>query len=72
LIQFYQSPLGQKVIAAAPGISLESQKIGSAWGQKIAEEIFNEAKKTETQKTKTEKQPAKSPATAKPTKSASH
>lgn len=45
LITFYQSPLGQKVVAAAPQIATESMIAGSAWGQAKAAEIMQEMAK---------------------------
>lgn len=42
LIQFYQTPLGQKVIAVAPAVSKESYAVGSAWGEQMAREVIEE------------------------------
>ena len=42
LLKFYASPLGQKVIAATPGISRESVIAGQAWGAKIGAEAAKE------------------------------
>jgi hypothetical protein len=72
LIQFYQTPLGQRVIATMPDISRESQAVGSAWGQEIAGEIISELKKKEAaQPAPAKPQPQKSPA-AKSGKATSH
>jgi uncharacterized protein len=42
LIQFFQTPLGQKMIRITPQISKESYKIGSDWGQQTALEVIHE------------------------------
>ncbi len=39
LIEFYQTPLGRKLIAAQPAIVQESMVIGSEWGEKKGAEI---------------------------------
>jgi uncharacterized protein len=35
IIQFYGTPLGQKLLKVSPDISRESQTIGYQWGSKI-------------------------------------
>ncbi len=40
LIQFYESPLGQKVIKTLPQIMQESMAMGQQWGQRIALRVF--------------------------------
>ncbi len=40
LIEFYQSPLGQRLIKANPAIMQESMAVGMAWGQQKAAEVF--------------------------------
>ena len=42
LLAFYQSPLGQKVIATLPEVNRESMAIGQAWGRKQAQAIMTE------------------------------
>jgi uncharacterized protein len=42
LIQFFQTPLGQKMVRITPEISQETYKIGSDWGQQTAVEIIHE------------------------------
>ena len=72
LIQFYQTPLGQKVISVIPAISRESYVVGSAWGQAKAQEVINELQAKEAAKPKPapdKPKPAKAPP-AKPKKPA--
>ncbi|MES2460395.1 MAG: DUF2059 domain-containing protein [Armatimonadota bacterium] len=72
LIQFYRTPLGQKVISTTPGISRDSQAIGSAWGQEIAQDIIRELKEKEAAKPSGAKaKPTKAPANNKPRKTVS-
>jgi hypothetical protein len=40
LIGFYQTDLGQKLLAAQPKLSQEAFKLGQAWGEKVAGETF--------------------------------
>ena len=47
LLSFYQTPLGQKVIATLPQISRESMTIGQAWGQKQARAVLQELQREE-------------------------
>jgi hypothetical protein len=42
LVAFYQTPLGAKVTATLPGITQDSQAVGAAWGQEIAQEVIQE------------------------------
>jgi len=42
LIQFYQSPLGQRFLQVMPQVSGETIAIGMQWGQKISREIWAE------------------------------
>ena len=42
LIEFYESPLGQRLIEVTPLISQESMIIGQRWGERIGLEIFKE------------------------------
>jgi hypothetical protein len=39
LIDFYSTPLGQRVIEQTPSIMQESMTIGAQWGQSKANEI---------------------------------
>lgn len=59
LIQFYQTPLGQRVIATLPGLSHDSQVVGSAWGQEIAQEVIHDIKEREASQTPAKTKPAK-------------
>ena len=40
---FYESPTGQKVLAAMPKAMQESMKIGQEWGEKIGKQAAAEA-----------------------------
>ncbi len=42
LIQFYESPLGQRMVKVLPQITRESQLAGAQLGQRIAREVFQE------------------------------
>jgi hypothetical protein len=42
LIQFYESPIGKKLLDITPLITQESYHIGEEWGQKLALDILNE------------------------------
>jgi hypothetical protein len=42
LIEFYQSPLGQKMLAKMPLVSTECIEAGAEWGRKIGARIENE------------------------------
>jgi len=44
LIQFYQSPIGKKVISNTPLIMQESMQIGQTWGQKLGEKLVERIK----------------------------
>ncbi len=35
---FYRSPVGQKFIAAMPGLAADAMKMGSAWGEQVGRE----------------------------------
>lgn len=39
LIQFYQSPVGKKVIATMPGVMQESMHIGEMWGKEVSDKL---------------------------------
>jgi hypothetical protein len=42
LIQFYESPVGRKLLAVTPSITQDSYGIGQAWGEKLAQDIIDE------------------------------
>ena len=42
LIEFYQTPLGQKVISESSAILSESMAVGQEWGKRIANQIIQE------------------------------
>ena len=44
LIEFYKTPLGQKVVDKLPLISQDSYKAGEEWGQRISEKIISRLK----------------------------
>lgn len=45
LIQFYESPIGKKLLEVTPLISQESYSVGEIWGQRLANEIISELRK---------------------------
>ena len=47
LLAFYQTPLGQKVIATMPQITQESMTIGQEWGRKQAQAVIRELQQEE-------------------------
>ena len=44
MIDFYESPIGKKVIAATPLIMQESMKAGQEWGKSIGERVVEKLK----------------------------
>ncbi|MEN8447481.1 MAG: DUF2059 domain-containing protein, partial [Cyanobacteria bacterium J06555_13] len=42
LIEFYESPVGQSLLAKTPTVTQESIVAGQAWGMEIAEELITE------------------------------
>ncbi len=40
LTAFYQSPLGQKVVATNPAVVQDSMEVGQIWGQQIAQRVM--------------------------------
>lgn len=42
LLEFYGTPLGQKLLSALPNITREAQSIGYQWGYKIGEDSVKE------------------------------
>lgn len=47
LIKFYQSPAGQRFIAAQPSIVQESQQAGQSWGEMIARMVGDSLQKSQ-------------------------
>jgi hypothetical protein len=45
LIEFYESPVGRKVIRVTPAMTEESMQMGQSYGAILAEEILRELKK---------------------------
>jgi hypothetical protein len=45
LIQFYESPIGKKLLDVTPSLTQESYRIGEEWGQNLALEVLNELRK---------------------------
>ena len=41
LIAFYETPLGQKMIAKFPVLTQESMQLGGLWGQQVALDAYN-------------------------------
>jgi hypothetical protein len=44
VVEFYRTPVGQKVIRTLPDITRESSAIGERWGAERAEEVLEELK----------------------------
>ena len=44
LTDFYQTPIGKKVISNTPLIMQESMQAGQSWGQKIGEKVIENLK----------------------------
>jgi hypothetical protein len=42
LIQFYESPIGMRLLEATPQITIESYTAGQEWGQKMGRDVVNE------------------------------
>ena len=42
LVQFYQTPLGQKALGVLPKLSAEAQSVGSKWGQDLGRQSMIE------------------------------
>ena len=66
LLAFYQTPLGQKVIATLPQISQESLQAGQQWGRSIAEQVIQELQKRDEQADSAKKDAPKTAPAAKP------
>ncbi|MCC6461938.1 MAG: DUF2059 domain-containing protein [Saprospiraceae bacterium] len=41
LIVFYESPVGQKMVAQMPAVMQESMAVGQEWGREIAEKVIS-------------------------------
>jgi hypothetical protein len=46
LIQFYESPLGRRLVEETPGITQDSMEAGQEWGMRLGEKIMLELKKS--------------------------
>jgi uncharacterized protein len=44
MIEFYQTPLGKKLILTMPQIMQESMQVGQTWGKEIGEKVYNNLK----------------------------
>jgi hypothetical protein len=42
LIQFYESPIGKKLLSVTPLITKEASRIGEEWGERLALDILEE------------------------------
>ena len=47
LIEFFESPVGQKLIQKQPLITQESMVVGMAWGRKISMNVLQKLRETE-------------------------
>ncbi len=45
LIEFFQSPVGKKLVSVQPEIMKESMQVGQQWGEKIGNEVTAELQK---------------------------
>lgn len=45
LLEFYRSPLGQKMLAETPGLARESMLAGQAWGAKLGADVAGQLAK---------------------------
>lgn len=45
LIEFYKTPMGQKIVKEAPAIQQESYAAGQEWGRSIAEDMIQSLKR---------------------------
>lgn len=41
--QFYETPEGQKLAQSTPIMSVQGQRLGNAWGQRVASDALNKA-----------------------------
>ncbi len=44
LIKFYNTPVGEKVIASLPQVTAESMEAGQQWGESIAKQVLDDMK----------------------------
>ena len=44
VIEFYQSPVGQKMISTMPQLMQESMKAGEIWGKEIGQKVYDDLK----------------------------
>lgn len=44
MIEFYQSPVGKKVISTLPQVMQESTQVGQIWGKEIAKKVHDNLK----------------------------
>ncbi len=44
MIEFYQSPVGKKVISTLPQVMQESMQVGQNWGKEIGKKVHNNLK----------------------------
>jgi len=42
MIQFYESPVGKKLVSITPQLTQDSYSVGEKWGQKLAADIIKE------------------------------
>lgn len=61
LIQFYESPLGKKMIAETPAIVEESTAVGRAWASQVVQKVFAEMEAEYPELKQFEEVPAKKP-----------
>jgi uncharacterized protein len=45
LVQFYRSPLGQRLIDVQPALARESMQVGQSWGARIGAEVGQQLEK---------------------------
>ena len=45
IIQFYESPVGKKLVSVTPQLTQDSYSVGEKWGQKLAADIIKELDK---------------------------
>ena len=44
MIEFYQTPLGKKLVSTLPQIMQESMQVGQSWGKEVGDKIYNSLK----------------------------
>lgn len=45
LIEFYQTPLGKKIISTMPQVMQESMKAGQVWGEEMGKKVYDNLQK---------------------------